>query len=146
MVIMVMPKIKEKINVEKCLKMALIHDLPEVFAGDTYALDMLSDKDLKEEIQFLWEEYEGQKTNESRLVKLLDKLEVLIQHNEASLETWDSIEKKHHYGMARKHAEKFGFLEDFAALIDEETRNKLKKDGHETNELSKDDYERFFGK
>ena len=30
----------EDIDRNKCLKMALIHDLPEVFAGDAYRLDL----------------------------------------------------------------------------------------------------------
>ena len=39
-----------------------------------------------------WDEMEAQKTREARIYKALDKLEALIQHNEADIKTWLPLE------------------------------------------------------
>ena len=41
----------------------------------------------------LYDEMEAMQTLEARLCKALDKLEVLIQHNEAGLSTWLPLER-----------------------------------------------------
>ena len=152
------------IDRDKCLKMALVHDLPEVFEGDAYHLDLNKQVDRHErekgsleklikilpentgqEILDLWLEFEAAKTREARFVKLIDRLEVLIQHNEADISTWEELKKSLHYGLAAKHAEKYGFLPAFAAEIDEETRNKLRKAGREIHAVEQAEYEKYYG-
>ncbi len=82
----------------KVLKLALIHDLPEIYAGDTnpYRSDLTNkeanekaaaDKlfnmlpsTLKLKFKQLFEEYLNQTTIEARLVKSADKLMPLIQN------------------------------------------------------------------
>lgn len=49
---------------------------------------------LSQEIYDLWQEYEVQESYEAKVVKALDKVEVQLQHNEASLSTWLSREKQ----------------------------------------------------
>ena len=102
MVLCLAPKMNEKVDLEKCLKLALVHDLPEAKVGDvslyasidnkevskkkkedeTEAIDefagMLSG-DTGEEIRELWLEYEEAKTPEAKLVMALDKLEATFQ-------------------------------------------------------------------
>lgn len=109
-------KLNQSIDMEKCLKMAIIHDLPEAIAGDSPVYDCQSIKrkeekfkletsamqDIKqllndkggEEIYELWLEYESQITYESKFIKALDKLEAFIQHNESPLSTWEEYEKE----------------------------------------------------
>ena len=89
------------LNLEKALKMAVIHDLPEAICGDTPAIyqEEYETKINKErnalikivqslatqtqsDIIELWEEYERAETEEANYVKSLDKLETLIQHNQ----------------------------------------------------------------
>lgn len=108
-------KLDQKVNLEKCLALALVHDFGEVEAGDVCVLDaqtheaqikkyqaeeaaMINVKNLLKDkngdaIFALWQEYEDQQTYESKFIKALDKLEVWIQHNEAPLSTWDAREK-----------------------------------------------------
>lgn len=109
-------KLSKKINIEKCLKMAIVHDLPEAIVGDCPVYECQS-KDKKREkfnlenaamieikkllndengneIYDLWQEYESQSTYESKFVKALDKLEAFIQHNESPLSTWEEYEKE----------------------------------------------------
>ncbi len=88
----------EDIDSAKVLKMALIHDLPEIYAGDTnpYRGDT-TDKEEKElkaadtlfsklpspvagSLKALFDEYIKQKSLESRIVKSADKLMPLIQN------------------------------------------------------------------
>lgn len=81
---------------DKILRMALIHDLGEVFAGDLTPDDAVSpgEKRRREreavrrvvtrlprgrEYLELWEEYEAGRTNEARLVRQFDRLEMALQ-------------------------------------------------------------------
>lgn len=85
-----------KLDASKVIRMALVHDLCEVHAGDTTPHDNISDKEkYKNESEAvkrlfsmlpkgqryaqLWEEYESQKTPEARLVKEIDRLEMALQ-------------------------------------------------------------------
>jgi putative hydrolases of HD superfamily len=152
------------IDGNKCLKMALVHDLPEIFAGDAYRLDVkeqiglhekeaaaletlvtLLPKDTGEEITGLWLEFEDGKTAEARLVRLLDRLEVLVQHNESQVSKWSDIEKQIQYGLAEKHAGRYGFLHEFALEIDKETAKKLADAGYTPEKLDKETYDKYYG-
>lgn len=85
----------EQLDREKCLAMALVHDLAESIVGDITPHDGISNEDKQQrelktmndiadlmdddEILLLWQEYEAAKTPEAGFVKSLDKLETLIQ-------------------------------------------------------------------
>lgn len=100
MVAAISPKLKAKVNTEKAIKMALIHDIVEITAKDVDFLDHFNNKKLKQqklkrekeaikkiekigkfgnEVSHLWHEYEAKKTPEARLVKAIDRLEARIQ-------------------------------------------------------------------
>ncbi|MGE0884616.1 MAG: HD family hydrolase [Blastocatellales bacterium] len=86
-------------DVEKVLRMALLHDLTEARTGDLpntikryfdqnslHAADeniadeiLLGLGALGEEYQLLWREYEERETLEARIVKAADKLDLLLQ-------------------------------------------------------------------
>ncbi len=86
------------VDFTKLLKMALIHDLPEIYAGDTNPYrDKTEDKEANEQIAAqklfsrlpaflgeklvsLFDEYQKQNTVEARLVKSADKLMPLVQN------------------------------------------------------------------
>jgi putative hydrolase of HD superfamily len=90
------------INTNRCIKLALIHDLAEAKVGDITPHCGVSDKEkyeleLKtmehisemlgpllggEEILGLWKEYEEGVTEEARLLKDLDKIEMILQAQE----------------------------------------------------------------
>lgn len=83
---------------ERCLAMALVHDLAESLVGDITPYDGVSaeEKDRREreamrtlsallgddETLRLWEEYQAAATPEARFVKDLDKLETVLQATE----------------------------------------------------------------
>jgi len=85
------------LNVEKCLKIALLHDIHEVYTGDIILtktnekqkfrkekkaiknISKLLPKENGKEILSLWEELHAAHTNEAKLVRDLDKIEMLLQ-------------------------------------------------------------------
>ncbi|MDD5603367.1 MAG: HD domain-containing protein [Eubacteriales bacterium] len=91
----------------KTIKMALIHDMVEIFAGDTYCYDKAASADKKEreeaaakrlfgilpdaqaeEFLNLWHEFEEMKTIESAYAAALDKLQPLIHNYLTDGKSW----------------------------------------------------------
>lgn len=89
--------IEEDVDLNKVIKLTLVHDLIEIYAGDTFAFDEEGNKDkLQREknsalklfgelpkdqgdyIKGLWEEFEAKKTKESRYANMIDTLQPLI--------------------------------------------------------------------
>lgn len=89
--------VEDDVDISKVLKMVLIHDLVEIYAGDTFAFDEVGyiDKldreekaaedlfgilpeDQKEEFKVLWKEFEECKTREAKFGAMLDRLQPLI--------------------------------------------------------------------
>ena len=92
-------------DMDKVIRMCLIHDLGECFTGDIPTfLKTAEDNEIEEsllgrwigslpegpagEMQALLAEMETQQTLEARIYKALDKLEAVIQHNESPIDTW----------------------------------------------------------
>jgi len=87
-----------QLNVEKCLKLAVVHDLAESVTKDITPHDNVSDDEklkLEEQaikkivdetgftfIQELAEEYNENNTKEANLVRDMDKIEMIIQAND----------------------------------------------------------------
>ena len=97
------------IDMEKVMKMCLFHDFGEAITGDIPSFEKTTkDEKIEEEAVFkaleilpeeqrkelvtLFEEMNDLNTKEAKLYKALDKMEAVIQHNEASLETWLPLE------------------------------------------------------
>jgi putative hydrolase of HD superfamily len=96
----------DNVNTDKCIKMALVHDLAEAAVGDitphcgvsdsdkhqleldaiTKMTNMLGDSMGSEEILGLWKEYEDGTTEEAKLVKDMDKLEMILQAQEYEMD------------------------------------------------------------
>lgn len=92
-------------DMDKVIRMLLIHDLGEAFTGDipsfrkTAANEAVEDTLLKEwvatlpqpyagEMQALYDEMAARETTEAKIYKAIDNLEAVIQHNESPLCTW----------------------------------------------------------
>lgn len=97
----------KKINLNQAIKMTLMHDLVEIYAGDTFAYDVEGRKDkkkredkaakklfkmlpknLEEEMHQLWNEYENRVTPEAIFVQAMDKIHPMIQIHLAKGKTW----------------------------------------------------------
>ena len=118
-----------ELDIHKVVAMCLIHDLGECFTGDIPSFrktdadrqtedDLLErwvaslPEELSKDLSALFREMDAQKTGEAKLYKALDKLEVLIQHNEAPLETWTEQE----YDLNQTYA--FDTVADFPWLAE----------------------------
>ena len=92
-------------DMDKVIRMCLIHDLGECFTGDiptfekTQAHENTEEQLLqawvdtlpqpfRDEMTSLYREMAERKTIEARIYKAIDGLEALIQHNAAELDTW----------------------------------------------------------
>ena len=93
----------------RVILMCLCHDLGEVFTGDVPAFQKTTaDRTAEDtaieawlgglpspyraELTALFAEMAAQETLEAKLYKALDKMEALIQHNEADIATWIPLE------------------------------------------------------
>ncbi len=97
----------EKVNIERVLRIALVHDLIEVYAGDTFAYDAKGNEDKHErevqsadklfgildpvqgaEIRELWDEFEAMETAESKYANAIDRIQPLILNYLTDGHTW----------------------------------------------------------
>lgn len=138
------PYLKQPLRMEKLLKMLIIHDLVEVYAGDIPAFEKSNRKEQKhaneqraierlqqllggvagQELYDLWQDFESRETYEAKVANAIDKLEVQIQHNEANLDTWLPIEHEMTFQIA-KHTEFDDALEQLRLLVVDEAAAKL---------------------
>ena len=139
-----------EVNVERLLKICIIHDLGEAIGGDIPAIhqnanapkagqeraDLLTllqplSAALQQEIVELWDEYEAATTPEAKVAKALDKLETLMQHNQgANPPDFDYL---FNVGYARKFTDAVPLIAEIRKSIDEETRqNALRAKGAKT--------------
>ena len=98
-----------ELDMDKVVRMCLIHDLGEAFTGDipTFSktrADEAREEDLlfgwvdslpepfRTEMAALYREMAARESPEARLFKALDNLEAVIQHNESELSTWSENE------------------------------------------------------
>jgi len=106
------------VDMEKVIKMCLIHDFGEALTGDipsfyktkqdeeneNFAVaDLLKQlpEGIAKEFTDLFLEMSELRTEEAKLFKALDKMEAVISHNESPLETWLELELTENltYGM-----------------------------------------------
>lgn len=137
-------EVDKNIDLSHVLKMIIVHDLGEVYAGDyqVYGKQVpenkheLEEQALKkllvslpnytqQEIMDLWNEFENRETIEAKFAVALDKLEVIIQHNEADLSTYLEGEGEYNLTYADDKVSYNNTLFTFRELIRKETKKKL---------------------
>jgi putative hydrolases of HD superfamily len=142
----------------KVMKLIVVHDLGEAIVGDRPAWEkyesskfedierqgmiklcnMLEDQSLKDEIWQLWLEFEDYKTNEAKVAKALDKIEVLIQHYLADISTWDDNDYKCCLYVIDEKFDVDPFVRELKDFVDTLTVSKIKSEG-DFQKLRKED-------
>jgi putative hydrolases of HD superfamily len=129
------------LNFGAILKMCVLHDLGEALNGDIPAVnrDSVPDKsgqerrdletlmvrlpeELRAEFGSLWDEYENAATPEARVVKALDKIETLIQHNQG--DNPRDFDYKFNLEYGRTYTDMHPLLAQVRSIVDEETRQR----------------------
>lgn len=138
---------KEDVDVSKCVKMAVVHDVAEAETGDiaTRAVDVEQDiskeekselelnavtdlsRDLdSQEILSLWQEYEEKQTPESRFVKDMDLIDLCLQALKYEKE------ERYNHDEENKNFQEYDNLDEFFATtqprLNTETGKKLFQD------------------
>ena len=133
-------------DLDKVIRMCLIHDLGECFTGDipvfrkTAADEAREDALLGEwvaslpahyagDMRALYAEMNALQTTEAKIYKALDKLEAVIQHNESPISTWEP----HEYDLNLTYAwDQVVFSDYLTALrkaVKKETLDKIESEG-----------------
>lgn len=131
------------VDINKVILMCICHDLGEAITGDIPAFnktksdEFIEDREVKQllgdlpepykkELIMLFLEMHEQKTVESKIYKALDKMETLIQHNEADISTWLPLEHELNLIYGEKEVEFSKYMKELKQKINEDTVNKIK--------------------
>lgn len=129
-------------DMNKVIRMCLIHDLGEAFTGDIPTFDKtdadtetedrvlanwvatLPDAARKEFTQLL-SEMDALETLEAKIYKALDKVEAIIQHNESDISTWLPLEYDLQLTYGVDNMKFSPYFQALRAQIDDWTRRKI---------------------
>lgn len=130
-------------DMNKVIRMCLIHDLGETFTGDVPTFEKTdTDTENEDALFFDWvysfptaqrqewlellNEMEELQTREAKTYKALDKLEAVIAHNESALSTWLPLEYDLQLTYGKENVQFSEYLKALSEYIDEWTKNKIK--------------------
>lgn len=129
-------------DMNKVIKMILIHDLGEAFTGDIPCFEKSSNDEKKESrvlddwVQTfpepertqwleLYAEMNALETQEAKIYKALDKMEAVIQHDESDLSTWLPLEYELQFKYGTENVQFSEYMINLKAEIDKITQNKI---------------------
>ena len=129
-------------DMNRVIRMCLIHDLGEAFTGDIPTFQKTSEdteKELselggwvsrfpaaqREEFQSLYAEMEALQTPEAKVYKAIDKIEAVIQHNESDIHSWLPLEYDLQRTYGQEEVQFSPWLRDLRELVDEWTEEKI---------------------
>ncbi len=135
-----------QLDMNKVIKMCLIHDLGEAFTGDIATFNKTAADAEKEDAAFetwvegfpdmqkeqffaLLSEMSALKTEEAKLYKALDKMEAVIQHNEADIASWLTLEYDLQLTYGTEEVQFSEYTQKLKACIDEWTKRKIEEEG-----------------
>ena len=96
---------KETVDIGRVVKMCVVHDLVEIYAGDTFAYDTAGNKDKEERekkaADKLWEEFDKMETSDAKYAACMDRLQPFLHNTLTAGHTWaegetnrSSVEKR----------------------------------------------------
>ena len=129
-------------DMNKVIRMCLIHDLGEAFTGDIPTFDKTLEDEHKEEnvlmdwVQSfpqpereewmaLFGEMNAMETKEAKIYKALDKMEAVIQHNESDISTWLPLEYDLQLQYGKENVQFSTYMKELKAEVDEITLKKI---------------------
>lgn len=138
-------------DMDKVIRMCLIHDLGEAFTGDIPTFDKTQENEkteeallyqwvhslpqkLSEDMLLLYEEMAARETVEAKIYKALDNLEAVVQHNESDIKTWIPLEYELNLTYGEDKAAFSPYLREVRRILKEETLRKIAEE-KKKNEL-----------
>ena len=129
-------------DMDRVIRMCLIHDLGECFTGDIPTFRKTAEDEVREErllhewvdtlpapydaqMRALYREMAALETTEARIYKALDKFEAVIQHNESPIDTWEPREYDLNRTYAQENAAFSPYLTRLRQAIRQETEDKI---------------------
>lgn len=130
------------LDMNKVVRMCIIHDLGEAITGDVPSFEKTETNEMTEreawdqlicmlpepyasEFAALYAEMEARQTPEARLYKALDNMEAVISHNEASLDTWIPLEYELNLTYGEETAAWSPYTEALRAYLAAQTKQKM---------------------
>lgn len=130
------------VDMDRVIRMCLIHDLGEAFTGDIPAFRKSEeDTDIEDGLFSEWvssfpelqrsewenllSEMDAQDTVEARIYKALDKLEAVISHNESDIRTWLPLEYDLQLTYGAENVQFSAYLKELKAEVDRWTMEKI---------------------
>lgn len=134
-----------ELDMDRVLRMCLVHDWGEAVTGDIPSfLKTAADEHTEDdavasllrtlperaaELTALFAEMSALETPEAKLYKALDKLEAVVQHNEAPLSTWIERERTLNLTYAVAECAAFPYLAQVRECVLRDTEKKLSEGG-----------------
>ena len=129
-------------DMDKVIRMCLIHDLGECFTGDIPAFDKTAADEVKEEtllynwvaalpapfnteMRALYEEMAALQTQEAKIYKALDKMEAVVSHNESDIATWEPQEYSLNLTYGVPQTRFAPYMQELREAIRQETLDKM---------------------
>jgi len=129
-------------DMDKVIRMCMIHDLGECFTGDIPSFRKTqTDEDTEERLLYAWvaslpepyctelralyEEMAARETLEAKIYKAMDSLEAVIQHNESDIKTWEDHEYDLNLSYGWDKVAFSDYLTELRKAIREDTERKI---------------------
>ena len=135
------------LDMNKVIKMCLIHDFGEALTGDIPSFLKTEDHEReeekaietllsalpaqqKEELAPLFSEMAAMETPEAKLFKALDNMEAVISHNEAPISTWIPLEYTENLVYGQENAEWSEWTRHLRDVLREDSLKKIEREGN----------------
>lgn len=121
----------EPVDISRAVKMCVVHDLIEIYAGDTFAYDVKGNQDKAQreqaaadklfailpseqgsEIRSLWEEFDAMQTPDAKYAACMDRLQPFLHNTLTNGHTW--VEGQTNSGMVKK---RMSIIKDFMPQV-----------------------------
>jgi len=133
-----------EVDMNKVIKMCLIHDFGEAITGDIPAFLKTEQNERDEdnavagllaelppefcaELQTLFDDMNARETAEAKLFKSLDNLEALVSHNEADISTWLPLEYEENLTYGEANCEWSEWTKELRAEIKKDSLEKIER-------------------
>lgn len=135
-----------ELDMNRVMELCLFHDIGEAVTGDIACFlkgeadekkeqEALEDiakilpEPQQQEMKDIFQEIQDNATPEAKLFQALDKMEAVIQHNEASIDTWLPLEYELQLTYGQDRTKEFAYTQKIRDVIYQNSLDKIKEEG-----------------